>query len=365
MTLAAWLHDLDPFAIRFFDGVGIRWYGVAYLAGFVAGWWILRTLSKRGRLLLSPQQVDDATLALILGVLVGGRLGYVAFYQPSLLWSFGGRFPWWGVLEIHRGGMASHGGILGVALVCLWLARRWRVPALHILDTVAYAAPIGLFFGRLANFVNGELLGRIVAKPGEPAPRWSVKYPQELLTGHAPELSANQAARLAQIFDQTSRGWREMAPGPGFETAAVRTIEAVQRGAVSVGEQLAPLLAARHPSQLYQAVAEGPLLALVLVIVWAKPRKPGVVGSWFLLAYGVMRIATEFFRLPDDHLTVQRLLALSRGQWLSVGMIVAGAATLAIIVKRSGRPRVGGWRAVAAPPHDAQEKTPADEGGGE
>src|SRR5690606_19904576 len=120
----------------------------------------------------------------------------------------------------------------------------------------AFAAPLGLFFGRLANFVNGELLGRIVAMPGEPGPWWSVRYPQELQTNHAPQLTADQQIQLYRLLDQVAPGWDE-ASGVGYESAIDRLIAVVQQGASGVARDLAPLLSARHPSQLYQAVAEG------------------------------------------------------------------------------------------------------------
>ena len=124
LTLAeAYVHDLSPFALRLGDGFGIRWYGLAYLAGFVGGWLILRWMARTGRGLLRPEQVGDFMTWMVIGVLIGGRLGYVFFYSIDLLWTFSGSFPFWGVLEIHKGGMASHGGILGVMGACiLWSA---------------------------------------------------------------------------------------------------------------------------------------------------------------------------------------------------------------------------------------------------
>lgn len=343
MIDAAWLHTFDPFVIRITPGFGVRWYGVAYLAGFLFAWWMLRALAKRRTILLTPVQVGDAMLALVIGVFVGGRLGYVLLYKPSLLWQFTSTPPWWGVLAINQGGMASHGGMLGVIVASLWVARRVKVPALHVMDLVALAAPAGLFLGRIANFINGELLGRIVARPGEPGPWWSVRYPQELRTEHAPALTDDQRSRLLSLLDVVAPGWD--APGGIDDTDAVnRLIDAVQRGAGDLARELAPLLAARHPSQLYQALAEGPILFGALALIWLKPRRPGVVGAWFLMLYGVMRVLTEHWRLPDDHLATPTWLGLSRGQWLSAAMIVAGAAALWIIVARRRAEPIGGWR---------------------
>lgn len=342
MQDAAWLHTLDPFVFRFTPNFGVRWYGLAYLAGFLIGWWLLRIMAKRRWILLTPDQVADSILALVLGVFVGGRVGYALFYQPSLFITFTAAPPWWGMLAINHGGMSSHGGMAGVILACLWVARRAGVPALHVMDIVALVAPVGLFFGRVANFINGELLGAVVAGPGKPGPWWSVRFPQELLMQHRPALTPDQQQRLMTLMDRVSPGW-DKPGGAGAVDAIERLINAVQHGSAGVARELAPLLSARHPSQLYQALAEGPVLMLILWLLWRKPRRPGVVGAWFLIVYGALRILTEVWRLPDDQLVVQRVLGLSRGQWLSVVMIVAGAVAITLITTRGRSERLGGW----------------------
>lgn len=350
ITLGAWLHTWDPFAIRFTGDFGLRWYGLSYIAGFIGAWLLLARLAKRDRIAIAPERVPDAIFTLILGVLLGGRLGYIAFYQPSLLWTVYDRAPWWGVLAITEGGMASHGGMIGVAVACWWIARREKTPFLHIADCVAFAAPIGLFFGRLANFVNGELLGRIAAPPGQPAPWWAVRYPQELLTGadpgvgHRPMLAPEQQAALQALLDRArppSIIESRTASGAYYEQADA-LIRQVQRGTPEFVEGIAPLLASRHPSQIYQALAEGVALGLALLIVWRRPKRPGVVAAAFLGVYGVLRILTEFVRLPDEHLQVQRILSLSRGQWLSVAMLAGAAFIWWWSRARSGAP-MGGW----------------------
>lgn len=336
-TLAAWLHTLDPFALRLTHDVGVRWYGLAYLAGFVAAWLALRTLAKRRLILLTTEQATDAVFAVVLGTLVGGRLGYVLIYDISLLWTTLPSPPWWGLLAINRGGMSSHGGIAGIALACIWTARKTRVPALHVTDCFSLVGPIGVLFGRLANFINGELLGKIVALPGEPSPAWSVKFPQELLEGHAPALSDEQNARLDELL------LRVASPGD-LRSDAIRTlIDDIQNGANDLARDLEPLLAARHASQLYQALAEGVIVGLLLWVIWAKPRRPGVITACFFLIYGVGRIITEFWRLPDAHLAVQRPGGLSYGQWLSATMVVIGIVMLWRISRNGGAPRIGGW----------------------
>jgi len=339
LTLAAWLHTIDPFLLRISGEFGVRWYGMAYLAGFVCAYATLLRLAKRGRIQLSPAQVTDLIFALVVGVVVGGRVGYAVFYKPSLFLTFSSSPPWWGMLALNQGGMASHGGMLGAVVAGVWFARRHKILALHVLDIITLTAPFGLFFGRVANFINGELLGRIVAQPGEPAPWWTVKFPQELLTRHAPALSLEQESRLTALVDSY-----RIRPDENSVVAIDRMIRAVQHGAHDTARQLAPLLAARHPSQLYQAFAEGIVLGASLWFIWRKPRKAGVVGAWFLLLYGALRIVTEFWRLPDDNLRVQRIWGMSRGQMLSAVMIVCGIVILTIILRRENHPVLGGWR---------------------
>lgn len=338
LTLAAWLHDWDPFAIRLTETLGVRWYGLSYVAGFVAAWAILKHLARRGLILLKPDEVADLIFAAVVGTLAGGRLGYCLVYRPSLLIDFRSDMPFWGVLALNEGGMASHGGMVGLALACIWFAWRRKHSPLHLMDCLSFVAPVGIFFGRIANFINGELLGSIVAMPGRPAPWWAVRFPQELIEGkHAPELTDAQAERLGDLL----RGVAQ--PGDDEWTAAHRLIEKVQQGDAATAQALEPLLSARHASQIYQAIAEGIVVAAILALVWARPRKPGVVVAWFFMSYGVGRVLTEFIRLPDAHLTVPRIAGLSRGQWLSVAMVAVGVILLGWIARRSTKPVVGGW----------------------
>lgn len=349
-TLAeAWLHDLSPFVVRFTESFGIRWYGLAYALGFVAGYLQLRWLSRRGVIPLPAARVGDAVLTVVVGVVVGGRLGYVLFYEQHLLWTFFGDPPWWGVLAINRGGMSSHGGILGVILAAWWVGRGWKRPDgtvegrsgfLRAIDAFAFVAPIGLFFGRLANFVNGELLGRVVARPGEPSPWWSVKYPQEVLTEHESYRTPAQEQALDALVMRQAPEF-DVPWGAVYEGIVAR----IQRGGPEgerLAAELAPLLSARYPSQLVQALAEGVLLSAVLWVVWAKRRRPGVLGCWFLIAYGVMRVLTEFVRLPDTQVQMPRIMWLTRGQWLSLLMVGVGVVVLTRL-RRRGVECVGGW----------------------
>ena len=200
--------------------------------------------------------------------------------------------------------------------------------------------PVGIVLVRGANFINGELLGRIVAQPGQPAPWWSVRYPTELLERpldvEAPE---RREAQLWQIVDEHSL----MLPGETATDVLNRMLTRVRAGDEELIAAIEPILTSRHPTQLYQAFAEGALILVVLWAIWSAPRKPGVITAWFFVLYGVGRVITEIWRLPDAHLEVPRFLGMSRGQWLSVGLAIVGAF---IFVRARGAAieRVGGWR---------------------
>ncbi|MCA9293098.1 MAG: prolipoprotein diacylglyceryl transferase [Phycisphaerales bacterium] len=332
-TLATWLHDLDPFLWRITPSFGVRWYGLSYVLSFGLAWLLLSWLARTKRILLSPEQVTDAMLFLILGVALGGRLGYIVLYQPALLWEFTSAPPFWGALAIHKGGMASHGGMVGVLVACWLIARRAKAPALHLADCVALVAPIGLMLGRLANFVNGELLGRIVAGPGEAAPWWSVRFPQEFKERMAEGVTPAQVVQREQLLGGFAR------PNDTIDMAFDRMMDAVRAENGVLRGQLEQLVNARHPSQLYQAFAEGLVVLVVLAFVWRKPRRPGVVAAWFLIVYGVGRIVTEFYRLPD--VGVRGVGPLSRGQSLSAVMVLCGVGLLVWRMKKPAE-RIGG-----------------------
>ena len=152
--LPVFMNTFDPFAFRITESFGIRWYGLAYLAGFLASYAIVLRLAKSKLSLLSAEKAGDFIFAVAIGTIVGGRLGYCLFYSPDLLWRFTKAPPFWGLLAINEGGMASHGGIIGIFAACLYFAWRNKINALHLTDLIAATAGIGVFLGRLANFVN-------------------------------------------------------------------------------------------------------------------------------------------------------------------------------------------------------------------
>ena len=244
--------------------LALRWYGLMYVIAFIAfialGKVRARQFPDRG---VSEKEIDDMLIYGVLGVILGGRLGYVLFYKPGYYLSHPAE-----ILQVWTGGMSFHGGfvgvMLGIAVFCWVRKRRW----LPTMDFVAPLVPIGLAAGRLGNFINGELPGRPTDVP------WGMWFPQ-----HDPQ----------------------------------------------------PL--ARHPSQLYQFAGEGLLLFAILWIYSSKPRPTGAVSGAFLVGYGALRFLAEFTRQPDDFLGLLEL-GLSMGQWLSIPMIVIGAAMMAWAYRR-------------------------------
>lgn len=268
-----WTHDWSPFLIKFprdFLGVeGIRYYGLAYLASFLIVWALLFLYNKRRRIDLSSDQRSSLMTALILGVVIGGRLGYSLLYDLSACLE-----QPWRIFRIDQGGMASHGGILGVLVALIWYAKKHKVNFLRLSDVICASAPIGLLLGRLANFVNGELWGRVTTVP------WAVIFP------HSP-------AQYNAVLDHYG-------PEP------------------------------RHPSQLYQAGLEGAILFAYLQIrLWRASLLPGQIAGEFLVGYALLRMLGECFREPDAAL----ILYVSRGQFYSLFLLIAGLLTFFLIRK--------------------------------
>jgi phosphatidylglycerol:prolipoprotein diacylglycerol transferase len=307
------VHSADPFLVQFSPTLGIRWYGVAYLAGFVAAWLMIHWLAKRKVIPLAPAQVGDFMTACVLGVVVGGRLGHVLLYDPHLLWSFHSDFPFWGLLELHRGGMSSHGGMVGVFLAMLWLSRKFFIQFLALCDVVCLGAAPGLMFGRLANWVNGELWGRVLPESMQATPPvWSVKFPEEALVLSTPDTRAH----VEHLYTMTYAGSAEAAA------------------------KIALLVPARFPSQFLQAFTDGPVLIAVMAIVWLRPRPPGTLFATFLMAYGALRMVTEQFRDADAGVFTIGMFTLP--MLLSLGMVAAGAVLAFVVAGRPPAQRVGG-----------------------
>jgi phosphatidylglycerol---prolipoprotein diacylglyceryl transferase len=299
MWLAFYVHHLDPFIVRFNDQFGIRWYGTAYLCGFLAAFFLLKWFARKNYGPLKENQVADViTTAAIFGVLIGGRLGYVIFYKPQMF------LDPVTILQVWDGGMASHGGILGVLFATYPYARKHKISWAGIGDNIVAAAPIGLFFGRIANFINGELYGRATTVP------WAMQFPNELMDGGA-ELNT-AIHECAQIDPHLN--------SPMAIIDASRTNPAIR-------DVLSHILIPRHPSQLYEAALEGLLLFTCLFLIRLRFRQPcGVTTGCFFILYPIVRIICEQFREPD--FGVAYIGPFTRGQFLSLFMFLIGTAFL-------------------------------------
>jgi len=262
MSISVWVHpQFDPIAFSL-GPLAVRWYGLMYLIAFVLVIVLGRIRLKApqyAHLRMAPRDLDDLLLYGVLGVVLGGRLGHVLFYQPGYYLDHPAE-----ILAIWQGGMAFHGGMLGVLLALLFFAWRRGLPFLAVGDFVAPLVPLGLAAGRLGNFINGELWGRAADPAVVP---WAMVFPQ-------------------------------------------------------AGDSLA-----RHPSQLYQMALEGLTLFVALWWFSSRRRPLGAVSGFFLLGYGVMRFCTEFVIEPDRFLAPLPL-GLSMGQWLSLPMMLAGVGLL-------------------------------------
>ncbi len=253
------LLSLGPFDIagKTLGPLEVHWYGIMYLFGFLGAWLVAMNRAKQPNSFVSKAQIEDLIVYGAMGVIIGGRFGYVLFYYFD-------RFlldPLW-LFRVWEGGMSFHGGMLGV-VVALWLySRKIRQPFLAVTDFVAPMVPLGLGFGRLGNFIGQELWGRATDVS------WGMVFPRD------------------------------------------------------------PLGLTRHPSQLYQAFLEGLVLFAVLLWFSSKPRPRGAVGGLFLLLYGCFRFSVEFVREPDSHIGFDILGWMTRGQMLSLPMILAGIGFL-------------------------------------
>lgn len=306
-SLAVYVHDLSPFLIQFTETFGIRWYGLAYVLGFLAAYWLMRWFVRLGCCELRENQVADfITMAALFGVLLGGRLGYMLFYNFD---DFIHR-PWI-FFHLLDGGMASHGGFLGLILFVFFYARRHQISWLGLGDNLVTAAPVGLFLGRLANFINGELYGRVADHP------WGMIFPRA--AGELPP------AELGHLL--TEMGQRSV---EGLVVAA--------RHSESIQARLAEVLAPRHPSQLYEAALEGALLFAILLTVrlrW-KNLYHGILSGLFFILYAVVRIPIEMVREPD----AERIAGLTRGQFYSILTASIGCAFIALALIRKRRNRL-------------------------
>jgi phosphatidylglycerol:prolipoprotein diacylglycerol transferase len=308
-VFATYVHDLNPVLLRITESIQLRWYGLAYLAGFVAGFYLLRHLARRGLWVLKPEQTGDfIAAAALFGVFLGGRIGYVLFYHlPKVGWGELVRDPLM-VVRVWDGGMASHGGILGLAIFTWFYARKHKVTWTGLGDGLCVVAPLGLFFGRMANFINGELYGRVADGVA-----WAVKFPLSL--GAEPEEVQSAAWQACTRVEPKLADAESLA-------ALIATARENPRVSEALGEYLTP----RHPSQLYEGILEGALLFGILWLVRVRfPKAPdGLLTGMFFGLYALLRIIGEQFREPD----AEMVGAFTKGQFFSFFMFLFAAGFL-------------------------------------
>jgi phosphatidylglycerol:prolipoprotein diacylglycerol transferase len=311
--LAYYVHDLDPLIFRLWDNVGPRWYGLAYVLAFVCSYLVYRRLAQRGYADLSVSKVGDfITGAALFGVIVGGRLGYVFFYKPEML-----REPI-SILRVWEGGMSSHGGMVGLLAFTFYYAWRHKISWTNLGDNLVVTAPIGLFFGRCANFINGELYGRATNVS------WAMQFPKEL----GENMSEAERAIVACT---------KIDPAINSSDAIVAAV----RHQPQVKEILRGILTPRHPSQLYEAIFEGIFLFAILWFVRTRMRQPnGVLTGLFFIFYAIFRIVIENYREPDSTL----IAGFTRGQFFSFFLIAIGLAFVIVAKLRPTYPKELGAR---------------------
>lgn len=290
------LHRLSPFVWEITEGIGLRWYGVAYVAAFILGGKLYQALSVRRLNPMNPAQVGDfIQWAAVFGVMLGGRLGYVLLYDFQRFVS-----EPLSAIRVWEGGMSSHGGILGLVLFTLYWAKRYRLSWTGIGDSLVVVAPLGLMLVRFANFINGELFGRISQVP------WAMQFPTEVRE-HPELLTGTKLAEMA----------------PELVVRLSRSDDAV----VAILRDVLPL---RHPSQLYEAFLEGVVLLVVLWLMRTRMRVPrGVLTGVFFIFYALLRIIGEQFRQPEDF-----NFGMPRGVFLSLFLILIGLVFLVAALMR-------------------------------
>ncbi|HEY1797734.1 MAG TPA: prolipoprotein diacylglyceryl transferase [Stellaceae bacterium] len=283
--------QLGPFAIR--------WYALSYIVGILIGWRYCLYLAERRPWLVGRKDVDDFLVWATLGVVLGGRIGYLVFY--NLPYYVDHPFE---ALELWHGGMSFHGGALGVTTAILLFTRARKLPLFAFSDIITAAIPIGLFFGRIANFINGELYGRATDVA------WAMKFPSELMAD--PTKAAAAVEAVTKIEPQLN---------------SVEAIINAYRGDPTVRVVVDHILTPRHPSQLYEAACEGILLFLLLFFAerMRARTRPGMLTGLFLCGYAAARMSGELFRQPDVQLGFL-FLGTTMGQLLSIPVLVAGLA---------------------------------------
>jgi len=267
--------DIDPVALAL-GPLKIHWYGLMYLVGFGAFWALGRYRARRPDSGWTAQMVDDLLFYGVIGVIVGGRLGYMLFYGFDQL-----LVNPLNLLKVWQGGMSFHGGLIGVMIAMTLFGNRQGRSFFQVTDFTAPLVPLGLLAGRIGNFINGELWGRTTDVA------WGLHLPCSRFPDHCQNLPFGSEWSLAV-----------------------------------------------HPSQLYEAALEGLALFLILWIYSNRPRPTMAVSGLFLLCYGIFRSLVEFVRVPDSQLGYLALDWVTMGQILSLPMILAGILLIILAYRR-------------------------------
>tara|TARA_Y100000996_G_C22516629_1_gene640672 strand:- start:479 stop:1273 length:795 start_codon:yes stop_codon:yes gene_type:complete len=243
------INNFDPVAIEIFS-LEIRWYSLAYITGIILGWYLAKKYFVTNNI---NEKFDDYITYVIVGLIIGGRLGYVLFYNFE--YYFNNPIE---IVKLWQGGMSFHGGVIGIIISSIFFAKKNNDNIFEYLDVIALVSPIGIFFGRVANFLNSELYGHETFLP------WGVQFVQ-----------------IDNLY--------------------------------------------RHPSQIYEAILEGVILFIILIIFWKKGafKMPGKVSSLFLILYSIFRFMIEFFRVPDEQLGYL-VFNLTMGQLISFAFFIIG-----------------------------------------
>lgn len=328
MDFPAW----DPVLLDLPGPIDIRWYGLMYVVGFVAAQWILVRLARAGFFPVRPEVAPDLIFYCVFGVMLGGRCGYALFYDQSLLDPR--EFA-----QVWKGGLAFHGGLMGVAVALVLFCRRHKVRWLETADACALAVTPGIFAVRFANFINGELYGRVTSKDTP----FAMQFPTDPQAQRLFGLPSGLTMRDRELCIQAAFGRRpfaEIAPDLSPTDALGRPIDwaamAPRLDWAKVGADTLPngdpTVPFRHPSQLYEGIGEGLVLGVVLAALYFatrhRPWRRGAYAATFLFGYAAIRWSLELVRQPDDHLGPDVFLGMTMGQTLSVGLMVFGAGIL-------------------------------------
>jgi len=328
MQFPAW----DPvlFDIPGLD-IDIRWYGLMYVVGFVVGQWILVRLARSGFFPVRPELAPDLIFYCVFGVMLGGRVGYALIYDRTLLNPLL-------FVQVWKGGLAFHGGLAGVG-VAVWLfCRRHRVAWLRVVDACALAVTPGILAVRIANFINGELYGRVTSKDTP----FAMQFPTDPVAKRLLGLQQGWTMRDRELCIQVAYGKRTFADVQPLLSPVDDAGHKVDWDAIAGGLDWSrvsslsngngePLVPYRHPSQIYEGLCEGLLLGLALLAVYRatrqQPLRPGTYAVIFLLGYAIARGSLEFLRQPDEQIGFLWFGA-TMGQVLSAGLVVVAIAIL-------------------------------------